>query len=288
MSAGSGVAVERCTAKVGDAELSWLEAGARDAEPVVLVHGIPAGAELWRGVMGRMAEQGFRCLAPDLPGYGATRVPDAGDRSLDGAAALLGNWIAQLELGPLWLVAHDIGGGVAQVMATRRTEQFNRLTLSNCIVDDSWPIPAIRLTIATARMGLFRPMAAAGLFPNPYANHELRRSVARPECLDPETVGRVFWDSKISDPRGRLEFQRHLAALDPQQTVRIVPHLRALDIPVHLVWGMRDPNQPWAGPGRRLTEILPEATVRQLPDAGHFLQLDSPDDYLEAVLARGA
>ncbi len=271
---------------VGDAEVSWLAAGAADAEPLVLLHGIPAGAELWRDVMERLAGHGFRCLAPDLPGYGATRVPEPGDRSLDGAAALLGNWLDQMDCGPAWLVAHDIGGGVAQVMATRRPAQFNRLSLSNCIVDDSWPIPAIRLTIAMARMGLFRPMAAAGLFPNPYANHELKRSVARPGCLDPETVRRVFWDTKISDPRGRLEFQRHLAALDPQQTVRIAPHLRELSMPVHLVWGMRDPNQPWDGPGRRLTELVPGATVRQLPDAGHFLQLDSPDDYLEALLAR--
>ena len=72
----------------GGAQLSLLEAGPADGQPLVLLHGIPTSAELWRGIMPKLAAEGFRCLAPNLPGYGMTRLSPDGDYSIFGAACL--------------------------------------------------------------------------------------------------------------------------------------------------------------------------------------------------------
>jgi pimeloyl-ACP methyl ester carboxylesterase len=87
-----------------------------------------------------LAAAGHRALAPDLPGYGRTRLPSSADHSLAGAAELLVAWLAD-EIGPAWVVGHDAGGAVAQLFAARHPELVARLSLTNSIADGSWPAP---------------------------------------------------------------------------------------------------------------------------------------------------
>lgn len=108
LTAPTSVAV-RERVPVASGVLSVLTAGEGPAD--VLLHGIPTGAELWRGVAACLADAGFRALAPDLPGYGATRVPAAADYSLAGAARLVAGWLREPRLAPARVVGHDAGGG---------------------------------------------------------------------------------------------------------------------------------------------------------------------------------
>jgi len=41
------------------------------------------------------------------------------------------------------LVGHDLGGGVAQILAVRRPELVRGLVLTNAVCYDSWPIPSV-------------------------------------------------------------------------------------------------------------------------------------------------
>ena len=59
--------------------------------------------------------------------------------------------------------------------------------------------------------------------------------------------------------------------------------LRALaDRPALLPWGERDPV---LGPGQRdrMARELERATVHPLPDAGHFIQEDAPEELAAAI-----
>ncbi len=103
----------------GGAQLSLLQAGPKEGQPLVLLHGIPTGAELWRGIMPLLAAKGFRCLAANLPGYGMTRLSPDGNYSIFGAAELIDLWLNTSGLEDVWLVGHDWGGAVAQVLAAR-------------------------------------------------------------------------------------------------------------------------------------------------------------------------
>ncbi len=49
--------------------------------PVLLLHGNPDTSELWRGVTSRLKER-YRCLAPDLPGFGASALTSGFDCGL--------------------------------------------------------------------------------------------------------------------------------------------------------------------------------------------------------------
>ncbi|WP_019025777.1 alpha/beta fold hydrolase [Colwellia piezophila] len=276
--------IKRHAVKIGDAEISYLEAGSKDNPIALFLHGIPASAELWRSVMIEVSEKGWHCIAPDLPGYGKTRLPTKGNYSLLGAALLLQEWLIQKKYKNVWLIGHDIGGGVAQILMTLDEQLFSHVTLSNCITASSWPVLSVRLMIWMAKFRLFRTSVKLGLFPNSYANWELRRAVFNSACLTPATVSRIFWDSKITDKQGQLAFQNMLASLDPKHTINNMIQLRNVNLPVHLVWGLDDPNQQWKGPGLLLSKIFPSAKITKLPNVGHFLQLESTQSYVSAIL----
>lgn len=275
-------AVTRRYVDVGEAQLSLLAAGA--GNPVVLLHGIPTGAELWRGLLASLADAGYHALAMDLPGYGATRLPGHGDYSLAGAAELLASWLVASGLAPAWVVGHDAGGAVAQLLTVEHRSLVARLTLTNSIVEGSWPAPRARFATRAARAGLYRPAARLRLIPNAYLRREIRRGFADPARAAGVDADRVFWDTKFTDPQGRAAFERHLAALTPDDTAMAAPALAELAMPCQLVWGMADPFQPWAVAGRRLQALMPQARVTQLDECGHFTPLDCPDRLLSAML----
>src|SRR5580700_11092023 len=69
--------------RVGDADIHVTEWGA--GPPVLLLHGNPDSGVMWEGIAERLAPH-YRCIAPDLPGFGQSEVPANFERSLDGLA----------------------------------------------------------------------------------------------------------------------------------------------------------------------------------------------------------
>lgn len=274
--------VRRADVGVEGDRLSLLEAG--DGAPVVLLHGIPTGAELWRDVLPLLGSAGYRGLAVDLPGYGGTRVASSADHSLTGCAELIGAWLVASGHAPAWVIGHDMGGLAAQLLAVRAPHVVGRLTLTNSMADGHWPAPRARISTTAAKLGLYRPAARLGVVPNPYMRREIRRGFADPAVGFQLDERRVVWDSKVTDAAGRAAFQRHLAALSPRDTAGLSDELPALAIPVDLVWGLDDPFQPWDPVGRHLQASLPSARVTLLHDCGHFTPLECPERLCAALL----
>lgn len=276
----------RCSWALQGAALSALEGGTADsdADPIVLLHGIPSSAELWRGVMPALVEAGHHVVAFDLPGYGQTLLPARGDHSLGGAAELLATWL-RIHVGRgAWLVGHDLGGAVAQILAVRHPTLLRRMTLVDSVFDDSWPAGPIRMLRLLARAGLYPPLGAVRLLPNPLVWREIRRGFADGQRATPALVERVFLDGKVHDDDGRRAFARHLVALDPAQTVTAAGSLARLPFPTQLVWGAQDVFQPWAQVGVPLAAALGEPDVTMLDDTGHFAPVERPDAVARALL----
>lgn len=264
---------------MGRAVVSGFAAG--EGPLVVLLHGIPTGADLWCELAPRLADTGLRAVAFDLPGYGATRVAPSSDHSLAAAADLVADWIGRSG-GPAWVVGHDAGGAVAQLVAVRHPERVRRMTLTQSIVEGTFPAPRARLGSAAARAGLVRAAVRLRLFPNPFARWFVHRAVAD-RALVP-VVDRLVWDEKFSDPTKVAAFERHLADLSPRDTEAAARGLPATRVPCQLVWGTADPYQPWETSGSRLGGLLPHAAVTLLEGCGHFTPVECPDRLADAML----
>lgn len=123
---------ERCVTRVNGLEMHLLEAGNRDDDLVVLLHGFPEGAFSWRHQLLALGAAGFYCVAPQQRGYPWTKGHDPHDVS----QYVLGNLVADIialvrRLGKdeAFIVGHDWGSIIAQTCALLRPDIFHAVAL---------------------------------------------------------------------------------------------------------------------------------------------------------------
>ena len=100
----------------------WVEAGSGEA--VVLLHGFPQHAWMWRRIVPSLARR-WRVIAPDQRGMGGTSITAAGYDKATLARDLHG-LLQHLGLERVHLVGYDLGGGTAYAFAS----QFPEMTQS--------------------------------------------------------------------------------------------------------------------------------------------------------------
>jgi abhydrolase domain-containing protein 14 len=107
------------TAQIGTAKLHWLETGPADGLPVLLLHGARFHSETWRqlGTLARLAKEGYRAVALDLPGYGASPA------SPPGVEPDLVAFIAARKLDRPVVVAPSMSGQYALPLVTGHSER---------------------------------------------------------------------------------------------------------------------------------------------------------------------
>jgi pimeloyl-ACP methyl ester carboxylesterase len=113
--------VRRYVVTAGSVDLAVTETG--EGPLVLLLHGFPEGAHSWRHQMGPLAQAGYRVVAPDQRGYGASSHPDAVDAytimHLTGDMVAL---ISALGTRECVVVGHDWGASVAWNLAQMRPD----------------------------------------------------------------------------------------------------------------------------------------------------------------------
>ncbi len=118
-------AVERRVEVNGD-NVVQLESGR--GPTLVLLHGYTGSKENWLALMPHLNDR-WRVVAPDLPGWGASTRRDDADYGYTAQAERLAAWLPTLGEGPVVLVGHSMGGGIAAVLAARHPELVSRLVL---------------------------------------------------------------------------------------------------------------------------------------------------------------
>ena len=91
--------------------LAHLDEG--EGPAVLMLHGEPTWSFLWRKVMPPLIEAGYRCVVPDLPGFGRSDKPVDDDwYSFDNYTASIADLVRQLDLSDATAVVHDWGGPI--------------------------------------------------------------------------------------------------------------------------------------------------------------------------------
>lgn len=113
---------------IGDQRIVQLEAGRHDAPPLVVLHGFTGSKENWLPLMPQLTDR-YRVIAPDLPGWGESSRQPSVDYGFAAQAERLAVWLKQLDLGPVRLIGHSMGGGIAAVLAARHPQLVSELVL---------------------------------------------------------------------------------------------------------------------------------------------------------------
>jgi haloalkane dehalogenase len=245
-----------------------------------MVHGNPTSSHLYRHFVEPLVDAGYRAVAPDHLGFGAS--PKAGgELSVAAHAGRFADLMDGLELDDVTLVLHDWGGPIALRWATRNAERVKRLVVLNTV---GWAPPRRTPPLAYRILGA----PALGELLTQRLNAVVRVALLRRLPQRP-----------IDDPQPYLSAHRNAgerAAI--LALIRAVPDamrggptrafLDSLDLeplrekPALIAWGMRDPILK---PSliRRWREALPRAEAHEL-DAGHFVQEDAHEELVPLVL----
>ena len=122
----------------------------RDGDPtVVLVHGNGAFAQWWAPLVAALVP-GWRVVAPDLRGHGASAWPSAPDYRMADYDGDLAAVVGQLAPGPIALVGHSMGGRIALWYAGHHPTTLRALGMLDARVDPVAPEDAARYRGKTA------------------------------------------------------------------------------------------------------------------------------------------
>jgi haloalkane dehalogenase len=237
--------------------------------PVVFLHGNPTWSFMWRHLIGRLARDGFRCIAPDYLGFGLSEKP-----SLDGFsylpsahAACVEDLIEGLGLSDVTLVLHDWGGPIGAAYATRHPERVRRLVIFNTWMwprhDASFRAFSAALGSPAGRLAIVRGnLFARAVMPSAFGQRARFSDVAHRHYLRPAATP--------ADRIGHWVFPRALTG--EAEWLSWLWHQRAPLAEKHalIVWGLRDPAFRKVEL-ERWQEVLPRARTYRLPTVGHYV-----------------
>jgi pimeloyl-ACP methyl ester carboxylesterase len=124
--------LRHATVSTNGVQLHVVESGPEEGPPLLLLHGFPEFWYGWRHQLGPLADAGFRVLAPDQRGYGASEKPGpVSAYALDTLANDVAGLIEATGRPRAAVVGHDWGGIVAWWLAIRRPALIERLALLN-------------------------------------------------------------------------------------------------------------------------------------------------------------
>lgn len=265
--------------KAHDIRLAVHEAGAGD--PVLLLHGFPELAYSWRHQVSALADAGYRAVAPDLRGYGASDRPRGVE---DYAVPLLVADVVGLidDLGGrVHLVGHDWGGGIAWATAALHPDRVQSLTIMNA------PHP---VASAEARreseaqrakswyMLLFQFPGIAEAWFSADDWRQLRAMVfenAAPGTFSEEDV-EVFLAAFAEDGALTAALNYYRANMPPAAWLRPPPQLPAVTVPTMVVWGEADTYLGIELLERSLAKCEGPTRVERLEGVSHWVQQEAP------------
>jgi haloalkane dehalogenase len=126
--------------------MHYVDEGPADAEVVLLLHGQPTWSYLYRMMVGRLAQQGLRAVAPDLIGFGRSDKPVARTAySVRAHVDWLTQFTAQVGLSHLTLVVQDWGGPIGLGLLGGAPGLVRRVVAANTVLHTADPELAGRL-----------------------------------------------------------------------------------------------------------------------------------------------
>ncbi len=236
--------------------------------PILFLHGNPDTAELWHGLISRL-EGDFRCLAPDLPGFGRSTVTGDFDCRLETLAAFVDELVAAIDVEtPLNLAVHDFGGPYGLSWAVRHPDKVRRIAIMDSLyfADYRWHFWA-----RIWRTPLLGELSMWAMNRWIFA-WELRRGSRR---LTPEHIRETY--ARLHPAMKRIMLKLYRAS-DPEcfRGWQERLHDLAARVPTRVLWGAHDPYIQASWAHRFGTE-----DVRVFDDCGHWLPAEAPDEVAE-------
>ena len=261
----------------------YREAGPKDAPALVLLHGFPSASHMFRDLIPQLADR-FRVIAPDLPGFGQSDMPDRGKfrYTFDNIARVIDRFIEVIGLGRFAIYVFDYGAPTGFRLATWHPERVTAIISQNGNayqegLSDGWqPIRAYWEDPSQANRDALRTFLAPETTVWQYTHGVLDATAVSPDgySLDNFYLARPGADDVQLDLFG--DYKSNVALYPAFQE-----YFRTHKPPFLAAWGKNDPFFLPAG-AEAFKRDIPEAIVRFF-DTGHFALETHASDIAAAI-----
>jgi haloalkane dehalogenase len=249
--------------------MHYVDEGA--GEPVLLLHGEPTWAFLYRKVIAGLAPRA-RCIAPDYFGFGRSDKPvDPGWYSYDAHYRSVERFVQQLDLRELTLVVQDWGGPIGFRLCVEQSERIAKLVVLNTGIgarapNDEW----LRFQAFVRRVG-------TEIVPGQL----IRMTLVQP--ADDDVI--AGYDAPFPVPESRVgvvQFPELVATSSDHPSapamLDVRERLRSFEQPSLVLFSDSDPIFSRHA-AEAMAELLPNAELADpVVGAGHFLQEDKGEE----------
>ena len=237
--------------------------------PLIILHGLLGSADNWRSMSRRLGAH-YQVFAVDLRNHG--RSPHSDIFDYDVMVADLREFVEQQALTRIMLLGHSIGGKVAMQFAIDYSEQVDRL-----VIVDIGPKPyepSQRYILEALRsLDLTRCKSFADV------------DAALAAEVSGESLRQFLLKNLARDENGRLRWKVHLEAIDRNydKLARGLAPGRTFDKPTLFIRGGRS-NYIEDDDAPLIRQIFPQAEIATLPEAGHWVHVDLPEEFFQTAL----
>ncbi len=247
--------------------LAHLDEG--EGAPVLFLHGEPTWSFLWRQVLVPVRDAGFRCVAPDLPGFGRSDKPvDPGWYSYDRHTNAVSTLLDELDLRGVTIVVHDWGGPIGLRLAVEHVDRIDRMVILDTglftghqTMSEAWI--AFRDFVARTEDLPVGFLVRGGCHTDPGDAVIAAYEIPFPN-LEAKAGARAFPLMLPTEPD----------APGAAAGARVLAALREDARPKLMLWADADPVLPLQT-GRRFAAALGTEVAHVIENAGHFLQEDA-------------
>src|SRR6202521_4692813 len=251
-------------------DIHYHEAGG-GTDPVVFIHGAGPGASGYSNFKRNypfFAEQGFRAIVPDLPGYGLSSKPEDVAYTLDFFVETLRGFLDAIGVRRCVPLGNSLGGAIAIKYTLDYPDSVSKLILMA-------PGGLEELPTYLQMEGIQNMLKVHSAGP---INAEGIRSIMSKQLYDPS----LLTEELLAERAGIAKTQPS-TVLTTMRVPNMAAQLGAIKCPVLGFWGMNDKFNPSSG-ATKIVEGCAQARVTLLNRCGHWVMVEHRDFFNRACV----
>jgi pimeloyl-ACP methyl ester carboxylesterase len=266
-----------CTVKVNGVTLHYLDWGAADKPPVVLLHGITGHARVWDHLAARLQPE-HRVLALDQRGHGDSDPAPDHDYGVGTMADDVAAFVGSLRIERFALVGHSMGGRIAIKYAADHVAHLDRLVIIDIGPEINLAgLQRVREMMAHSPERIESEEWAVEYIrrANPLQDIDLLRARVR-HGLKRLPDGQLTWKYA----KGLRDMMRE----GRRDAVDLWEPLPRISCPTLIVRGAESDILS-AEVAKKMADRLPDGRLVEIEGAGHTVPADRPDEFVGQIRA---